>query len=60
MPNDTKSYPADSYENMLKFAKIHNFNFHYLYDQYQKTAGHVHIAQTFLLIKMKNYFIEVD
>ena len=27
MSNDTKNYPEDSFENMIQFAKIHEFNF---------------------------------
>ena len=33
-----KAYPEDSYENMIKFAKDHNFSFHYLFDQSQEIA----------------------
>ena len=38
MPNDTESYPEDSYENMIKFAKENNFTFHYLFDESQVVA----------------------
>jgi peroxiredoxin len=38
MPNDTKAYPDDSFENMQKFAKAHNFTFPYLIDETQSTA----------------------
>ena len=38
MPNDTESYPEDSYENMIKFAKENNFSFHYLFDESQIVA----------------------
>ena len=38
MSNDVSSYPADSYNNMKLFAKIHDFNFQYLYDESQITA----------------------
>ncbi len=38
MPNDTKTYPADSFENMKIFAKEHNFGFPYLLDETQKVA----------------------
>ena len=38
MPNDAESYPEDSYENMIKFAKENNFSFHYLFDQSQEIA----------------------
>ena len=38
MSNDTKNYPEDSFENMKKFSKIHNFNFPYLIDETQQIA----------------------
>lgn len=38
MPNDTDKYPEDSYPNMQKFAKEHNFTFPYLLDETQATA----------------------
>lgn len=38
MPNDTKSYPDDSYEKMKEFAKNHDFDFPYLLDEDQKVA----------------------
>ena len=38
MSNDTINYPDDSYENMIKFSKKHNFNFPYLIDETQETA----------------------
>ena len=38
MSNDTKNYPADSFENMIKFAKEHQFNFPYLFDETQNVA----------------------
>ena len=38
MPNDTDSYPEDSYDNMIRFSDQHNFNFHYLYDKNQEFA----------------------
>ena len=38
MPNDVDSYPEDSYENMIIFAKENNFKFHYLYDKNQLVA----------------------
>ncbi|WP_339046358.1 thioredoxin family protein [Candidatus Mesenet endosymbiont of Agriotes lineatus] len=38
MPNDTESYPEDSYENMVLFAKEHKFNFPYLIDDTQEVA----------------------
>ena len=36
--NDVKNYPEDSFENMIKFSKIYNFNFPYLFDKTQKIA----------------------
>jgi peroxiredoxin len=38
MPNDTKKYPDDSFENMQKFAAAHAFTFPYLIDETQDTA----------------------
>ena len=38
MSNDTKNYPEDSFENMIKFSKKHKFNFPYLLDHKQKIA----------------------
>ena len=37
-PNDTKSYPDDSFENMKLFAKEYSMNFPYLFDETQETA----------------------
>ena len=36
--NDVKNYPEDSFENMIKFSKNHNFNFPYLFDETQEIA----------------------
>ena len=36
--NDVKNYPEDSFENMIKFSKNHNFNFPYLFDETQDIA----------------------
>ena len=36
--NDVKNYPEDSFENMIKFSKNHNFSFPYLVDETQKIA----------------------
>ena len=36
--NDVKNYPEDSFENMIKFSKNHNFSFPYLFDESQKIA----------------------
>ena len=38
MSNDTKNYPDDSFENMIKFSKNNNFNFPYLIDETQNIA----------------------
>ena len=38
MSNDVKNYPEDSFENMISFAKLHNFSFPYLIDDTQKIA----------------------
>ena len=39
MSNDTKNYPEDSFENMVKFADINNFgNINYLFDETQEIA----------------------
>ena len=38
MSNDTKNYPDDSFENMIKFSKANKFNFPYLIDETQETA----------------------
>ena len=38
MSNDVKNYPEDSFDNMIKFSKKHNFNFPYLFDETQEIA----------------------
>ena len=38
MPNDTVNYPADSFENMQKFAAENSFTFPYLIDETQEIA----------------------
>ena len=38
MSNDTKNYPEDSFDNMIKFSKNHNFNFPYVIDETQEVA----------------------
>ncbi len=38
MSNDTKNYPEDSFENMIKFSEKHKFNFPYLIDKNQEIA----------------------
>jgi peroxiredoxin len=36
--NDVITHPEDSFENMIKFSKKHNFNFPYLLDNTQEVA----------------------
>ena len=36
--NDVKNYPEDSFDNMIKFSRDHNFNFPYLFDETQNIA----------------------
>ena len=36
--NDSINYPEDSFDNMIKFKKNHNFNFPYLIDETQEIA----------------------
>ena len=36
--NDPINYPEDSFENMIEFAKKHQFNFPYLFDETQNIA----------------------
>ena len=39
MSNDTKNYPEDSFENMIKFAESNNFEqINYLFDETQEIA----------------------
>ena len=38
MSNDTKSYPEDSFDNMIDFSKVNNFSFPYLIDKTQEVA----------------------
>ena len=38
MSNDPKKYEADSFDNMIKFSKNHNFNFPYVIDKTQEVA----------------------
>jgi hypothetical protein len=38
MSNDTEAYPADSFDNMKRFAAEHRFNFPYLIDRTQEVA----------------------
>lgn len=48
--NDPKEYVEDSFENMQKFASVHNFSFPYLVDESQK------IAQSFGAICTPDFF----
>ncbi len=36
--NDAKTYPEDSFERMIEFARVNNFPFPYLHDEDQKIA----------------------
>ena len=36
--NDTINYPEDNFGNMIEFAKKHQFNFPYLFDETQNVA----------------------
>ena len=39
MSNDTKNYPEDSFDNMIKFAEMNNFGeMNYLFDETQEIA----------------------
>jgi peroxiredoxin len=38
MPNDTESYPEDSFDNMKAFAARHSFTFPYVIDTIQEVA----------------------
>jgi len=38
MPNDTESHPADSFDNMKRFAAQHRFAFPYVIDETQEVA----------------------
>jgi peroxiredoxin len=38
MPNDTRSYPEDSFDNMKAFARQHGFTFPYVIDETQAVA----------------------
>ncbi|MGA8699674.1 MAG: redoxin domain-containing protein, partial [Xanthobacteraceae bacterium] len=39
MPNDTESYPEDSFHNMKAFAAMHGFSFPYVIDTTQEWRG---------------------
>jgi len=45
-PNDSESYPEDSFENMKKLSKSKEIQFHYLYDETQETAKNYGAACT--------------
>ncbi|MEG8946330.1 thioredoxin family protein [Rosettibacter firmus] len=52
--NDTKNYPEDSFEEMIKRAKEKKFNFPYLRDETQEIAkayGATHTPEIFLFDK---------
>ena len=36
--NDVENYPEDSFENMIKFSQVNNFDFPYLHDETQEIA----------------------
>lgn len=38
MPNDTRTHPADSFDNMKLFARSHGFTFPYVIDETQEIA----------------------
>ncbi len=38
MPNDTRNYPDDSFDNMKQFAATHGFTFPYVIDETQDVA----------------------
>ena len=38
MSNDTKNYPDDSFNKMIEFSKINEFQFPYLIDETQEVA----------------------
>ncbi len=38
MPNDAEAYPADSFDNMIAFARKHELPFPYVVDETQDTA----------------------
>jgi hypothetical protein len=44
--NDAVTYPADSFDNMVKFAEENNFNFPYLFDEDQSVAKSYHAICT--------------
>ncbi len=50
MPNDTESYPEDSFENMQRVAKEFNYPFPYLIDETQD------VARTYGAICTPDYF----
>lgn len=44
--NDARSYPADSFDNMVQVAKANSFPFPYLYDESQEVARTYNAACT--------------
>ena len=45
MSNDTKNYPEDSFENMIKFAKDNQFEeINYLIDETQEIAKNMELC----------------
>lgn len=59
-PNDSKKYPDDSYENMIKRAEDKGFTFPYLIDETQNIAkayGALKTPHVYLLQKNENDFI---
>ena len=42
MPNDTETYPEDSFDNMRAFAARHDFTFPYVIDTTQEVTRSVH------------------
>ena len=60
MSNDTKNYPEDSFENMIKFADMNNFDeLNYLYDETQEVAHSYGAKRTpeFFLFNSENVLV---
>ena len=64
MSNDTKNYPDDSFDNMIKFAEVNNFGeVNYLFDETQEIAkkyGAVCTPDFLDTTKILNFNTEVD
>ena len=63
MSNDPKRYEEDSFDNMFKFSKNHNFNFPYVIDETQQVAKLMvqSVLQIFLdIIKILNFNTEEE